>query len=155
MYYPTGKSTGGRCLVCMDDEAKEIEEALCRCHASKMVEGLKNWLDEKGYCVECWQMKENLTKRGAPADKLDEDMAAPAGGAGGSFATLGNTPGMGIAAPPTNSGTNASFYDATKSGSGDKFPSLTTGTPAAKKKKKGSSIVSYLDYIKGASRNKQ
>ncbi len=44
----------------------------------------------------------------------------------GAMASLDATPGMGEVAPPTR----------TSTGSGDVFPSLTTGTPAAKKGKK-------------------
>ncbi len=47
----------------------------------------------------------------------------------GAMASLGNTPGMGNPAMPTPDG---------KPGSGDKFPSLTVGTPAAKTKRKKS-----------------
>jgi hypothetical protein len=43
----------------------------------------------------------------------------------GAMASLEATPGMGEVAPPTR----------TSTGSGDQFPSLTTGTPAAKGKK--------------------
>ena len=159
MFYPTGKTTGTRCLVCMNDEKPAIEECMQECDSSTMTEALKKWLDENQYCVECWQMKEYLTQKGVSSAKLDEDMgaaaapaapAAPAGGpAGSAFATLGTTTGMGIVAPPTNGGTNAGFYDSSKDGSGDKFPSLTVGTPAAKKRhKKGSGIASFLDFIK-------
>jgi hypothetical protein len=44
----------------------------------------------------------------------------------GAMASLGATPGMGEVSPPTR----------TSTGSGDAFPSLTVGTPAAKKDKK-------------------
>ena len=44
----------------------------------------------------------------------------------GAFATLPNVPGMGNVKPPMPDGTP---------GSGDQFPTLTAGTPAAKKKK--------------------
>ncbi len=156
MFYPTGEGTSGRCLVCMEDEATSIEETLLECGSSQLIETFKKWLDENNFCVECWQMKENLVKRGIPAHKLEEDMGAggapvaPAGApAGNAFATLGTTPGMGVAAPPTNGGTNVGFYDSSKNGSGDKFPSLTVGTPAAnKKKKKFKTLSSYLEFIK-------
>jgi hypothetical protein len=66
------------------------------------------------------------------------------------LATLGDVGGMGNPATPSNGGTNAGFYDAGKSGSGDKFPSLNVGTPAAKKKLKHSkTLLSYLDFVKG------
>jgi hypothetical protein len=156
MFYPTGKGTSGRCLVCMEDESSAIEEALHECGTQNIMESFKKWLHENNYCVECWQMKEALMKKGIPAEKLDEDMdgggapVAPAGApAGNAFATLGNTNGMGMVAPPTNGGTNVGFYDSSKNGSGDKFPSLTVGTPAAnKKKKKFKTLSSYLEFIK-------
>lgn len=154
MFYPTGKTTDNRCLICMEDESPAIEECLSECEANKMVEALKNWLDENQYCVECWQMKECLMKRGLTSEKLDEDMGAggapvaPAGApAGSAFATLNTTAGMGMAAPPTNGGTNAGFYDSSKDGSGDKFPSLTAGTPAAQNKKKRK-VINYKSFLK-------
>lgn len=49
---------------------------------------------------------------------------------GGAFASLPGTPGMGNVVPPTPG----------KEGSGDQFPSLTAGTPAAKGKKKKSKM---------------
>jgi hypothetical protein len=45
---------------------------------------------------------------------------------GGPMASLAGTPGMGNVSPPGPG----------RTGSGDQFPSLTVGTPAAKKKKK-------------------
>jgi len=152
MFYPTGDSTKGRCLVCMEDENLEIGEALNECNESCMTECMGKWLDEKNYCVEKWQLKEYLKNRGCNEEKIMEDMgaapaptAAPAPG----LATLGNVPGMGNPTPPSNDGTNAGFYDASKTGSGDKFPSLTAGTPAAKKKgKKGKNLISYMGFIK-------
>jgi hypothetical protein len=45
---------------------------------------------------------------------------------GGAMASLSGTPGMGNVVPPGPG----------RTGSGDQFPSLTVGTPAAKKKKK-------------------
>ena len=47
---------------------------------------------------------------------------------------------------------NANFYDVAKQGSGDKFDSLTVGTPAAqnddKKKKKKRTIQTFMDFSK-------
>ena len=56
---------------------------------------------------------------------------------------------MGNPATPQNDGTNADFYNDSLKGSGDKFTSLNTGTPAAKKKKgeRKKAISSYLDFI--------
>lgn len=156
MLYPTGKTTKGRCLVCMEDEAPEIEKALRECGTSGLMESFRRWLDENKYCVECWQMKKHLTERGMAPEKLDEEMggapaapSAPAGApAGSAFATLGSTPGMGNVATPTNGGTNVGFYNPAKSGSGDKFPSLTVGTQAAKGRGKKKSIATYGDFVK-------
>ena len=57
---------------------------------------------------------------------------------------------MGNVQAPASGGTNADFYDGAV-GSGDKFPSLTVGTPAAKKgsakkKKKDRVIKSFNDF---------
>jgi hypothetical protein len=52
---------------------------------------------------------------------------------GGAFASLPSTPGMGNVVPPTPG----------KEGSGDQFPSLSVGTPAAKGRKKNKNY----DYV--------
>lgn len=61
----------------------------------------------------------------------------------GAMASLDATPGMGEVQPPTR----------TSTGSGDQFPSLTVGTPAAKKgKKKGKTfnnpVMKWNDFRK-------
>jgi hypothetical protein len=81
---------------------------------------------------------------------MDGGAPAPAGDGGGAFATLGTTQGMGNVEAPSSGGTNADFYNGAV-GSGDKFPSLTVGTPAAKgagkkKKKKDRVIKSFDDF---------
>jgi hypothetical protein len=53
-------------------------------------------------------------------------IAGPIEESGGPMASLGSTPGMGNVIPPGPG----------RTGSGDQFPSLEVGTPAAKKKKK-------------------
>lgn len=55
-------------------------------------------------------------------DKISNELEE----SGGPMASLEGTPGMGNVVPPGPG----------RTGSGDKFPSLTVGTPAAKKKKK-------------------
>jgi hypothetical protein len=58
---------------------------------------------------------------------------------GGAFASLAGTPGMGNVVPPTPD----------HEGSGDQFPSLTVGTPAAKgKKKKKAPVVTETTSVK-------
>jgi hypothetical protein len=89
-----------------------------------------------------------MWESGYPDFELDEnDM-----GGGGAMATLNTTPGMGPVTPPQGPGTNANFYDVAKQGSGDKFDSLTVGTPAAqnddKKKKKKRTIQTFMDFAK-------
>jgi hypothetical protein len=62
---------------------------------------------------------------------------------GGSFATLNTVSGMGPVEAPGAGGTNADFYNGPV-GSGDKFDTLTVGTPAARKgskKKKRDRVV--------------
>jgi hypothetical protein len=69
----------------------------------------------------------------------------------GAMATLSSTPGMGEIVPPTPG----------KPGSGDQFPTLTVGTPAAKDKKKdkkdkkddnpiSSSLMNFKLFIKNS-----
>ena len=72
----------------------------------------------------------------------------------GAMASLATVSGMGEVSPPTS----------TSVGSGDQFPSLSVGTPAAKKKKKlkkekkseksiGNSVMSWKDFHKNAIKN--
>jgi hypothetical protein len=145
MLYPTGKTTGGRCLVCMSDHLNDINEKLYSCNENCVLECLNEWLSENNYCLECWQVNEYLKNKGYKS-KLNEDgSAAPAPG----LATVGNVSGMGNPATPTNDGTNAGFYNAAKVGSGDRFDSLTVGTPASRKRKKNSSLVKkFQQFIK-------
>lgn len=58
-----------------------------------------------------------------------DKIAAEIDEGGGAMASLAGTPGMGPVVPPGPG----------RTGSGDQFPSLTVGTPAAKKKKKKAS----------------
>ena len=71
---------------------------------------------------------------------------------GGAMASLSGTPGMGNIVPPGPG----------RTGSGDQFPSLTVGTPAAKKKKKASkenkspissSLMDFRSFIKNSKSN--
>jgi hypothetical protein len=71
----------------------------------------------------------------------------------GPMATLASTPGMGDIVPPTPG----------KEGSGDQFPTITAGTPAANKKKKknsnptpnpiSSSLMDFKSFIKNSKDN--
>lgn len=71
---------------------------------------------------------------------------------GGAMASLGSTPGMGNVVPPG---------PGNKEGSGDQFPSLTVGTPAAKKKKKkapkespiSNSLMDFKSFMKSSKAN--
>ena len=132
----------------MMDEEEELENVIDECRdASEYVKRITEWLNEKGYCVESWQMKEYLKAKGMEEEKVNEDMGAAAPAPG--MATLGNVGGMGNPAPPSSAGaTNAGFYNAANTGSGDKFPSLTVGTPAAKARKHTKTIQSYLEFVK-------
>ena len=71
---------------------------------------------------------------------------------GGAMASLAGTPGMGDIAPPGPG----------RTGSGDQFPSLTIGTPAAGKKKKkkdsnksplDSSVMDYKSFLSNSKKN--
>ena len=131
----------------MMDEEDTLDDIIDECQSSdQYVSVITEWLNENGYCVECWQMKEYLKAKGMDETKMNEDMAAAAPAPG--LATLGTVGGMGNPAPPSAAGaTNAGFYNSENQGSGDKFPSLTVGTPAAKSKKK-KTVASFLDFIK-------
>jgi hypothetical protein len=82
-------------------------------------------------------------------DKIAGDMDE----GGGAMASLAGTPGMGNVVPPGPG----------KFGSGDQFPSLTVGTPAAKKKKKkvskenpspiSNSLMSFKTFMKNTKSN--
>ena len=150
MFYPTGKLPNGKILVCMVDEEEELDEVIDECGGpSEYVTKITEWLNEKGYCVESWQLKEYLKAKGMEEASVNEDMAAAAPAPG--LATLGNVSGMGNPAPPSSAGaTNSGFYNAANQGTGDKFSSLTVGTPTAKKsnKKKYKVISNYMDFIK-------
>jgi hypothetical protein len=145
MLYPTGKTTSGRCLVCMDDHLNEINEKLCECNESCILECLNEWLGENNYCLECWQVNEYLKNKGYKSSINEDGSAAPAAG----LSTVANVNGMGNPATPTNGGTNTGFYDTSKVGSGDRFDAVTVGTGAARKKKKNSSLVKkFQQFIK-------
>ncbi len=152
MYYPTGNSTKGRTIVCLCCEETPVMEDLGTPDAMELK--IKEWLDENNYCVEKWQMDEEMKNSGCKGYQLKEmdgGAPAPAGDGGGSFATLGTTQGMGNAQAPAAGGTNADFYSGTP-GSGDKFPSLTVGTPAAKgsgqKKKRKDRVIKSFENFK-------
>ena len=85
-----------------------------------------------------------MQKCGYPKFKMEESE--------GGMASLNSTPGMGPVTPPTGPGTNANFYDSSKQGSGDKFTSLTVGTPSAQgkkgKKTRSKTIQNFSDFVK-------
>jgi hypothetical protein len=138
MLYPTGENNEGRDLVCMEELANEINETLCECNESCVLECFTNWLNENSYCVECNQLNSYLKENGYKSRINEDDM-----GGGGSFNTPGSVNGMGNPATPTNGGTNAGFYDLSKVGSGDKFGSI-----ASRKKGKNKLIKKFQDFMK-------
>lgn len=137
MLYPTGKTDEGRDLVCMENLANEINEALCECNESCVLECFTNWLNENNYCVECGQLNNYLKENGYKTQINEDDMG------GGAFNTPGSVNGMGNPTAPTNGGTNAGFYDLSKVGSGDKF-----GASSYKKKSKNKMVKKFQDFIK-------
>lgn len=190
MFYPTGKTTGGRIIVCKC--CNEDQMASIKPQDTIALHELNKWLDENNYCMETWQVKEYLNELGVASEEVNEMMneydeevrfrflnksaeetfessdlypmadldekgdfivdkktfsaistylqdegynsgdyevlvgedaaavAAPGAPAAG-FATLGTVSGMGDVVSPTNTGTNASFYDPSAVGSGDRF----------------------------------
>jgi hypothetical protein len=149
MFYPTGKNTKGRCLVCANDESKNLDERTSVCGPDDMMESVSKWLEENNYCMEKWQLKKYLTEKGCTdCSRIDEDMdggAAPASG----LATLGTVNGMGNPATPTNDGTNAGFYNPAMVGSGDKFTSISSGGKKNRKRK----LLNFLNFT--SRRNKK
>ena len=128
MLYPTGNNTKGRILVCISDIEPELDDKTIDCDDSCMVNCVNEMMKEKNYCSEAWQMKDYLKKKGLDESRIDEDME-------GGLATLDTVGGMGEVTPPTR----------TSVGSGDKFGSLTAGTPAAKKNKK-KRLLRFSDF---------
>ena len=148
MFYPTGNSTNGRKLVCLEDERENLDKCMAECNCSESCNCVENWLGENQYCVEKWQLENYLRDRALTSYKIDEEdmggAAAPAPG----LSTLGNVGGMGNPSPPTNGGTDAGFYDSNKTGSGDTFNTMTVGTNAARKKTRGKKkMISYKEFI--------
>lgn len=137
----------------MMDEEEELDNILDDCEdSSSYVSKITEWLKENDYCVESWQLKEYLKNKGMEECNMNEDMGA-AVGPGASAATLGNVSGMGNPAPPSAAGaTNSGFNNPANNGSGDKFGSLTVGTPAAKKHTK--TIDNYMDFMKKKKKKK-
>lgn len=172
MFYPTGKSTGGRTLVCMCCEdiipnpVKDMVPYISGQHyadtseddqydspgnlynsqypmyesACDMEKAIKEKLDEKNWCVECWQVEEALKEAGFLDYSLQEMEGAP-------MASVATTPGMGAVQPPTfpaatqasskgGLSPNAGFYSQSWQGSGDRFDSRAL--KSSKKKTKSS-----------------
>ncbi len=145
IFYPTGPTANGRTVVCMCCEdgvpVMEGQEP-----ADAMERKIKQWLDDNDYVVETWQMNEKMKSCGAEGYELQE-MEGGGDAGGGAFASLDSTPGMGNVIPPQAGGTNADFYNGSV-GSGDKFSTLTVGTPAAKKsKKKERRVKDYKSFL--------
>ena len=81
-----------------------------------------------------------------------DKIVGPMEESGGAMASLSSTPGMGDVIPPGPG----------RTGSGDQFPSLTVGTPAAGKKKKkkdsnknplDSSVMDYKSFLTNSKKN--
>lgn len=143
LYYPSGKSPNGRTIVCLCCEPDlPILEGIS--DPSGIEKSIHTWLNENDYCVEKWQMDDKIKEFGFKDHQLTE-----MDGGGAPMATLDTTVGMGPVSTPDSTGTNDSFYNG-KVGSGDKFSSVSAGTPAAKKKskkKKRKRIQGFADFI--------
>lgn len=72
MFYPTGKTTGGRiiiCKCCNEDELNSI-----KADDTIVLQELNKWLEENNYCMETWQVKEYLNDLGVSDDDVNETM---------------------------------------------------------------------------------
>ncbi len=219
MFYPTGKTTGGRIIVCKC--CNEDEMAPIKSNDTIALHELNKWLDENNYCMETWQVKEYLNEMGIASEEVNETMneyeeevrfrflnksaeesfegsdlysmadlneegdfvadkktfnaistylqqegynssdyevlvgedsasaAAPGAPAAG-YATVATVQGMGDVVSPTNTGTNASFYDPSAVGSGDRLDARGMyKLPKGKKDKpkKYLAIKNFDDFI--------
>lgn len=192
MFYPTGKTTGGRSLVCMccediipnpvkdmavyksmehsadtnEDDQYDSPGNLYNTQypmyesAHEMEKAIKQKLDEKNWCVECWQMNEALCEAGFLDHSLQEMEGAP-------MATLATTNGMGSVQPPAfpaatqassrgGLSPNAGFYSQSWQGSGDKFNAVGMTNKKGKKnsspapaKSKFRKVKDYKSFILG------
>lgn len=149
MYYPTGKTTKGRmvvCLCCEDIIPNSVKEMIpykmgeyyagtneenqydTPANAYEMECAIKEKLDEMGCCVESWQMEKAIKEAGFLDYSLQEMEGSP-------MASLATTSGMGSVQAPTFPGStqdssagglspNAGFYSSSWQGSGDRFDAV-------------------------------
>jgi len=184
MFYPTGKSTRGRTLVCMccediipnpvkgmmpykmgeyyadtnEDDQYDSPANLYNSQypmyesACDMEREIKEKLDEKNWCVECWQVEEALKEAGFLDYSLQEMEGAP-------MATLATTNGMGSVQPPAfpaatqaasrgGLSPNAGFYSSSWQGSGDRFDAVGMRSKKSKKSDKPSSVSPKFKRVK-------
>jgi hypothetical protein len=95
-------------------------------------------------------MDEGYTNEDIEINVHEDSAAAAAPGApAAGFATVATVPGMGDVSSPTMDGTNASFYDASKVGSGDRFDAraVKTSADSKKKSKKYPTIKNFDDFL--------
>lgn len=179
MFYPTGKTTGGRTLVCMccedivpnpvkdmipyksmehyaDTSEENQYDSPANSYNSQypmyesgheMEKSIKEKLDEKNWCVECWQMDEALCEAGFVDYSLQEMEGAP-------MATLATTNGMGSVQPPAFPAStqassrgglspNAGFYSQSWQGSGDRFDAVGMRSKGKKTSKSSSASPKF------------
>jgi hypothetical protein len=174
MYYPTGKTTGGRMLVCMCCEDiipnpvtdsvpyqigefyADTNEACQYSSANEMECAIREKLDEMDACVECWQVESALKEAGF----LDYSLQEMEGG----MATLGTVNGMGPVTAPTFPGAsqatsagglspNQGFYSASWNGSGDRFDARAIKSSKKKNKspkdlpRKFKNVQSFKNFL--------
>jgi hypothetical protein len=68
MFYPTGKTTGGRIIICKCCNQSEMADL------EPSINGLREFLDENQYCMETWQVKEYLAETGMDETNVSEAM---------------------------------------------------------------------------------
>ena len=142
LYYPTGPTTGGRTLVCMCCEDLPMMEDSMGPEGTESC--IREWLDEKNYCVESWQMEKHMNECGYSGYELQE--------MDGAFATLGTVNGMGDVATPGAGGTNADFYNGPV-GSGDTFGAK--GKMARQKTTKFRNLNDFSTFISKKAKKKK
>jgi hypothetical protein len=70
MFYPTGKTTGGRIIICKCCNQSEMSQF------EPSINGLREWLDENQYCMETWQVKEYLSESGMVDTEINETLGS-------------------------------------------------------------------------------
>jgi hypothetical protein len=137
-YYPSTPTKEGRKLVKLAECYKDLSEATSSCNEQCLEECSTKWMNENNCCMEAKEYSKFIAEKKTKINEEGEAAGAPAAG----YATPGNVTGMGNPASPQNGGTNQGFYDASKSGSGDRFDAVTR-----KSKRKNNILKRFSQFI--------